>query len=93
MLLNGTSTGTTHAAEPPSTFTYFSPFTISSGFVAGANTLDFVVHNAPLGFDPSVNPTGLQVIMAGTANEVAEPSGLALIGIGALGVFVRCWKR
>jgi len=47
VLLNGASTGNTHAAEPPSMFTYFAAFTISTGFVAGVNTLDFVVNNAP----------------------------------------------
>jgi RHS repeat-associated protein len=40
------------------------PFTISSGFVAGVNTLDFVVTNA----GSSPNPTGLRVDISGTAN-------------------------
>ncbi|MEM9352151.1 MAG: choice-of-anchor Q domain-containing protein [Planctomycetota bacterium] len=38
--INGVSTGQTNLD-----FTAFSPFTVSTGFVAGVNTLDFVVQN------------------------------------------------
>ena len=43
-------------------------FTITSGFVAGVNTLDFVVNNA--GTD--INPTGLRVNLRGTVELTAE---------------------
>jgi hypothetical protein len=47
--------------------------TISSGFIAGENTLDFIVKNATS--QPGV--TGLRVEMSGTANAaVPEPSDL-----------------
>jgi len=42
----------------------YAPFTISSGFVLGKNTLDFVVYNAG-------DPTGLRVEIA---SPVPEPS-------------------
>ncbi len=69
ILLNGVSLGFT---TPFTSFSSgFSPFAISSGFVAGVNTLDFVVNNGGL-------PTALRVEMSGTA-AVPEPSSLALL--------------
>jgi hypothetical protein len=56
--LNGTSTGITAGG-----FSGWSSFTITSGFVAGLNTLDFVVVNT----GSSPNPTGLRVELSGTA--------------------------
>jgi hypothetical protein len=49
------------------------PFTISSGFVPGINTLDFTVGNAVL-------VTGLRVEMTGTAS-VPEPGVLQLLSL------------
>src|SRR6185436_14894328 len=43
-------------------FLEFSEFTITSGFIAGTNTLDFVALNAPVN---SFGPTGLRVEMHG----------------------------
>src|SRR6202171_3882545 len=61
MLLNGTPVG------PASTcLCSFTPFTITSGFQAGVNTLDFVVNNA----GSSANPTGLRVDISGTASAL-----------------------
>ncbi len=56
-------------------------FTISSGFVSGVNTLDFVVTNWPLP-SPSQppNPTGLRVNISGSA--VPTGFGIALFGTG-----------
>ena len=58
--LNGVSTGSSS-----SSFSAFTAFTINSGFVAGLNTLDFVVTN----FGTSANPTGLRVDVSGTASS------------------------
>jgi hypothetical protein len=68
ILINGVSTGQTAAG-----FTGWSSFTLSSGFIAGVNTLDFIVYNVP---QDTGNPTGLRVEMSGTA-AVPEPSSLA----------------
>ncbi|MGH9719434.1 MAG: malectin domain-containing carbohydrate-binding protein [Bryobacteraceae bacterium] len=46
----------------------YTPFTINSGFVAGVNTLDFVVVNG----GPLANPTGLRVEISGSASPLAS---------------------
>ncbi len=83
--LNGAATGVSvpdgnwNAANAPN----LNPFTISSGFHSGINTLDFVV-NEPDGFD------GLRVTnMSLTATPVPEPTtcclllgGAAIVGLG-----------
>ena len=70
IFLNGTNTGITDSDR--SVFNHSTPFTISSGFVSGVNTLEFQVTNladvATFG-----GPTGLQVELSGTANAVPEP--------------------
>lgn len=45
-----------------STYSVLTPFTINSGFVAGTNTLDFIVYNGG-------GPTGLRVELSGTASQ------------------------
>lgn len=98
MLLNGVSLGITHISEPPNTFRYFSDFAITSGFLAGINTLDFVVSNPPIISDQTGlnNPTGLRVEISGTAEPgavVPEPSTLVVwSSLGALGM-VAIWRR
>jgi hypothetical protein len=71
----------------------FFPFSITTGFVPGINTLDFVVNNQPT----SNNPTGVRVEVSGTAaiaQVVPEPTSLALFGAFALaGVGVCGWRR
>jgi hypothetical protein len=47
-------------------FASFTPFTVNSGFIAGVNTLDFVVNNAPFA---GTNPTGLRVEISGTVSR------------------------
>lgn len=54
ILINGQSTGNTIPAPNQVGFASFTPFTINGGFVAGTNTLDFIVHN-------DGGPTGLRV--------------------------------
>jgi hypothetical protein len=67
------------------------PFTISSGFVAGVNTLDFIVQNTGGG------PTGIRVDLAGSgdASAVPEPSSwmLFIAGGSALGLLARINRR
>jgi hypothetical protein len=75
ILINGVSTGQTAGG-----FSAFTPFAISSGFVAGTNTIDFIINNGG-------GPTGLRVEMTGTATAVTsggapEPASLVLIGAG-----------
>jgi hypothetical protein len=50
-----------------SVFEKLHPFTITSGFVPGVNTLDIVVHNDYL-------PTGLLMELSGTADSVVAPA-------------------
>jgi len=66
VLLNDESTG----IKTTSGFSGFTEFEITSGFVAGINTVDFKVNNAP----PGINPTGVRVELNGTAKEL-PPKG------------------
>lgn len=67
--INGVLTGVSGAS-----YSSGMPFTISTGFLPGINTLDFLVQNFS---DPSPNPTGLRVEMTGTATP--EPSGVLIL--------------
>jgi hypothetical protein len=75
ILINGVSTGNTGPG-----FDVFTPFSINRGFIAGVNTLDFIVNNEG-------GPTGLRVEVAGTA-QTPEPASLALFGAGFAGLCV-----
>jgi len=77
ILLNGVNIGT--PAIPFTAFTNWFPFSISSGFVGGINTLDFLVYNGG-------GPTALRVEMAGTASAVPIPAALWLIGSALIGL-------
>jgi hypothetical protein len=91
ILLNGAATGFTLPANGVS-FSFLHAFTISSGFVAGLNTLDFRVTDVG-------PPTALRVdSIAGTADlappatgGVPEPSTWAvmILGFGAAGAALR----
>ncbi len=62
----------------PGNFGEFNEFVIESGFVAGINTLDFIVNNA----GATVNPTGLRVEMIGTVEVAGEPPRLLTAPVG-----------
>jgi PEP-CTERM motif len=87
--LNGGSTGSTTG---PTDFSFFTSFTISSGFVAGVNTLDFPVVNDVVSFP--VNPTGLRVEFLSSsatpvrATSVPEPTTLMLLTLALAGLTV-----
>ncbi|HYK80176.1 MAG TPA: PEP-CTERM sorting domain-containing protein [Micropepsaceae bacterium] len=70
-------------------WSFFQTFTISSGFIAGVNTLDIVVPNNIE--TPDDGPTGLQLNLSGTA-DIPEPGSLSLLTL-ALGVFGASRRR
>jgi hypothetical protein len=78
ILINGVSTGSTSAG-----FSAWSSFSISSGFVAGVNTLDFLVNNGS-------GPTGLRVEVSGTADAsgTPEPASMMLMCAGLTGLWL-----
>jgi len=78
VLINGVSTGISGGA-----FNVFTPFAINSGFIAGVNTLEFLLLNG----GPGANPGGLRVELSGTA-AVPEPSSFVLAALGLLGLCV-----
>jgi hypothetical protein len=91
ILLNGVSTsnGMTNCSGPSnyapfSAWTTFNP--ITSGFVIGDNTLDFIVENYG---QESGNPTGLRVnanlVPGVTDTNVPEPVTISLFGAGVAG--------
>lgn len=74
IVLNGTFLGLSNGGN----FGQFYDFTIESGFVAGTNTLDFIVFNA----GDTVNPVGLRVEMIGTVETPGEPPRLITAPVG-----------
>jgi len=78
ILINGISSGYTNSSIPTS----FSQFLITTGFVEGINTLDFLVGND----GSEANPTALRVELTGTASPVPVPAAVWLFGSGLLGL-------
>jgi len=80
ILLNDVPIG--FARNNTNEFSTLQPFSITSGFLPGINSLKFIVNNLPV--SDSVNPTGLLVVMTGTATPlpiVPEPRSIVtLIG-------------
>jgi len=78
ILVNGVSSGFTSTG-----FGSLTPFTITSGLVAGVNTLDFVVNNAANVNDPSSpNPSGLRVDLKAYLS-LAQPVKVQIVRNGA----------
>ncbi len=75
IVVNGTSTGITSGG-----FASMTPFTITNGLVAGKNTLEFKVNNAPA----TPNPTALRVdLKAVVATEVPTETKLQVSRSGS----------
>lgn len=76
-----------------SEFSTLQPFSITSGFLPGINSLKFIVNNLP-GSD-SINPTGLLVSMTATATPlVIVPEPLSIVSmIGGLTLLIIARKR
>ena len=91
IVINGVSVGT---GQLSTGFRSYTPFTISSNFALGLNTLAFVLENLPSGD----NPTGLRVdSIQGSyeerQNTIPEPSTLLLVGIAAIGFGIQARRR
>jgi hypothetical protein len=89
ILINGASTGNTSFD-----LTSFTPFSITIGFVAHLNTLDFVVDNTNCASFGCFNPSGVRVELTGSIEPVPpvpEPSSLFLLSFGIVIVgWFRC---
>lgn len=76
ILVNGQATG--HTTQFLSFLLGYASFTLDDHFVAGINTIDFVIMNGTA----ALNPTGLRVEMTGSALPVPEPGTWAMLAIG-----------
>jgi hypothetical protein len=88
ILLNGVDTGNLmNPYGPPSaySFSHWVPFSITSGFIDGLNTLDFIVMNGN-GDSDTTGPTALRVEVSATPLPAALPlfaGGLGILGLVA----------
>lgn len=78
IVINGNSTGQVSAG-----FTSLVGFSVTSGFVTGLNTLDFVLANTGGG------PTGLRVDRIQGNYNIPEPASLLLAALSVGGLFMR----
>ncbi len=75
--INGISTGQTY-----NSYAALAPFSVTSGFVFGTNTLDFYIANASIGN----NPTGLRVEHIAGSYQIPEPATIVLV----IGLIAAC---
>jgi hypothetical protein len=95
--LNGNSVQVFDIGINPNTFnSLHAGVLINSGFLAGLNTLSFIVTNFTSVFDPE----GLLVVISGTANPLQnipdpfpEPTSMVLWGLVGFGTAVGGWYR
>lgn len=85
IVLNGNDMG--NSITGSGAFLTLKSFTLSTGFITGINTLQFKVTNAVV--PDLTNPSGLVVIMNGTANVVPEPASIISIAAGISLVLLR----
>ena len=83
ILINGTSLGYT---TDSSDYNIWAQFSVTSGFIAGENTLQFVFNNDPDAGGNGAGYTGLRVEMVGTASEVPIPAAAWLFGSALMGL-------
>jgi hypothetical protein len=81
IFLNGVQIGAANQGG----YSFLTNFTINSGFVAGVNTLTFAALNSGAG------PTGVNVVVSGTADAVPEAATWAMMvaGFGLVGFSLR----
>lgn len=81
IILNGVSTGDTLLGVVVGNFNQLHAFTLESGFIAGLNTLSFVIQN-------NGGPGAFRAQFVGTADlassDVPEPGTLALVAVALL---------
>ncbi len=65
-------------------FSHWTPFSISSGFVQGTNVLEFVLNNS----GTTASPTGLRVALSGWA-QTPEPASAGLLALAGAALMVR----
>ncbi len=89
VMLNGVSIGHTFPGGD-FTFPQPGPVTLSSGFAAGVNTLEFHTQNFPAEVG---NPLGLRVEFTSEDGTIPEPATLSLLGIGLVGLSIAARRR